>query len=183
MIRNNPSRWFGLSPSLLVVLCAGCGVSVGVGAGGGGSTFDPNSQGGSVCSNEYSTAELAAQAVALGNAERAARGVEPLTVDPLLQAVAQAYADSQAESGFIGHTDPNGDTVEGRLTSAGYAWSAVGENLAYGPCTAEGVVEGWMNSQGHRTNLLRPLFTHTGLGVYRGGEHRMYWVQVFATPQ
>ncbi|MBN1514520.1 MAG: CAP domain-containing protein [Phycisphaerae bacterium] len=181
MIRNTASCVAILAVGVALSFGTGCGVSVGGGTAGGVITIDPN--GDSACSDEYSTAELAAQAVALGNTERAAVGVAALAVDPVLQAVAQAYAEIQAAQGFIGHTDLNGDTVDGRLNNAGYAWTAVGENLAYGPCTAEDVVQGWMNSEGHRTNLLRSVFTHTGLAVYRGGEHRMYWVQVFATPQ
>lgn len=181
MIRNALACLAVAAINVALVFGTGCGVSVGGGTGGNVVVIDPN--GDATCSDEYSTAELAAQAVALGNTERAAAGAGPLAVDPVLQAVAQAYAEIQAAQGFIGHTDLNGDTVDGRLNNAGYAWTAVGENLAYGPCTAEDVVQGWMNSEGHRTNLLRSVFTHTGLGVYRGGEHRMYWVQVFATPQ
>jgi len=184
MIRNTLSCVAMLAISVALTFGTGCGVPVGGGSGGTVILIGPNDpNGGAACSDEYSTAELAAQAVALGNTERARAGVGPLAVDPVLQAVAQAYAEAQAVQGFIGHTDLNGDTVDGRIADAGYAWTAVGENLAYGPCTAESVVTGWMNSEGHRTNLLRSVFTHTGLGVYRGGEHRIYWVQVFATPQ
>ena len=75
-----------------------------------------------------------------------------------------------ATQGFIGHTDPSGNTARERVTNSGYAWMAIGENLAFGICTAQAAVDGWMKSEGHRENLLYPDFTHTGLGVYRGRE-------------
>jgi uncharacterized protein YkwD len=94
--------------------------------------------------------------------------------------VAQDYAQRMATEGFIGHTDPEGNNVDERVFNAGYDWIAVAENLAYGPCTAEWSVEGWMDSEGHRSNILNTLLTETGVGVYRGGAYEMYWVQVFA---
>jgi uncharacterized protein YkwD len=169
------------SISAFLAVGAGCG-AVGSGGGGEGGTIvePPSPDDGSACSDEYTMAELAAQAVALGNAERAQAGTPALVVDATLQAVAEDYAEGMATQGFIGHTDPDGNTVRERVLNAGYDWIAVAENLAYGPCTAERAVEGWMDSEGHRTNLLNPTYIDTGVGVYHGGAYEMYWVQVFA---
>jgi uncharacterized protein YkwD len=163
-----------------LIAAAGCGAAAPGGVVLVGPT-DGDDQ--STCSDAVSTTQLAAQVVTLANAERANAGVAPLAVDSTLTAVAEAYAEAQATQGFTGHTDPAGHGVGDRVSSAGYNWIAVGENLAYGPCTAESAIEGWMNSEGHRANILNSLFTETGVGVYRGGVYPTYWVQVFADPQ
>ena len=145
-------------------------------AGGGGDTIFISS----TCSDEFTTTELAAQAVALANAERLMVGAGELVVDPVLTAVAEDYARTQAIQDFMGHVSPDGSTVMDRVLNAGYDPVAVAENLAYGHCTAEHAMSSWMDSEGHRTNLLNPTYTDTGVGVYRGGEWEIYWVQVFA---
>ncbi len=182
------SRWLqialGVMIGFLPALTAGCGASGG-GAGNGNDgiiVVPDNNNGSTGCSGAATTQELAAQVVVLANAERANAGVAALTVNPTLQAVAEAYAEQMVTQGFIGHTDPAGNSIDDRVTAAGYSWIAVGENLAYGPCTAEDAINGWMNSEGHRANILNAVFTETGVGAYPGPDYPMYWVHVFATP-
>jgi uncharacterized protein YkwD len=174
----------GVLIGFLPALPAGCGGSTGGGGNGNEAVIviPDNNHGSTGCSGGVTTQELAAQVVALANNERAAAGLAALTVNPTLQAVAEAYAEQMVTQGFIGHTDPAGNSVDDRVTAAGYTWIAVGENLAYGPCTAEDAIDGWMNSEGHRANILNAVFTETGVGAYPGSDYPMYWVHVFATP-
>ena len=166
---------------MAALLTGGSGCNAAAGLGGGGIIVVPvYSEVEPTCSDELTTTELAAQVVALGNIQRAEAGAAALVADATLTAVAEDYARTMATQGFIGHTDPEGNSVGDRVSNAGYEWIALAENLAYGPCTAERAIEGWMDSEGHRTNLLNPVYFETGVGVYRGGAYGMYWVQVFA---
>jgi uncharacterized protein YkwD len=175
--------WVGLAGLVLQLACSVSAVPAGAGQTEVTVVESPSDGGDTSCSEEYTTAELAAQAVELGNAARIDNGVPALTVSAVLTAVAEDYAERMALEGFTGHEDPEGNSVRERVEAAGYDWIAVAENLAYGPCTAERAIEGWLNSEGHRANLLSPLLTETGMGVYRGGPERMYWVHVFADPR
>jgi uncharacterized protein YkwD len=89
--------------------------------------------------------------------------------------VALQHSRYQVATGKIGHTGPHGEGVDGRLGAARIFWRACGENVAYSlghPDTAQTMVDGWMNSPGHRSNILNASFTHSGLGVAvdkRGG--------------
>lgn len=138
--------------------------------GGGGS---------SVGANGSST--LASQVIALVNDERARAGVAPLTANGLLTTAAGAHAADMAVNGFFSHTGSDGSSSADRATRAGYNWSSVGENIAMGATSAEQVMEMWMNSSGHRANILNGSFTEIGVALdSRGGS---LWVQVFARPQ
>lgn len=122
---------------------------------------------------------LTAEVIRLVNAERAKEGLAPLeTFDSLTQAAA-IRAPELAES--FSHTRPDGSSCSTALDETGASRGAhvIGENIAYGQSTAAGVVAAWMNSPGHRANILNPDFTHIGVGHFTapGGQH--YWVQVF----
>jgi uncharacterized protein YkwD len=122
--------------------------------------------------------------VDLVNAIRLEYGLEPLASDPLLAQAAQAYAQRMAEMNFFDHVDPHTGTMPwDRAEQAGYAWSFIAENLAAGQFTPESVVDGWMNSPGHRANILSPDPTEIGVGIYEGGLFGIYWVQLFGTPE
>lgn len=120
-------------------------------------------------------ARIQASELCLLNAERTSRGVGALTLDPTLVAVAQARAADLVARNYFQHTSPGGTTFEQTLIAAGYVIPgtrfSVGENLAWGQTslgTPLEVVRGWMNSPGHRANILRPRFSHTGLGAVVG---------------
>jgi uncharacterized protein YkwD len=116
-------------------------------------------------------------------AERDRAGLAPLLVNPTLNAVADEYACRMIDAGFFAHVDPATDASPGqRVLEAGYSFLTVGENLAAGQRTVDEVVQQWMDSEGHRENILGPNWRETGISVRLGGEYGVYWVQVFADP-
>jgi uncharacterized protein YkwD len=123
------------------------------------------------------------QVLDLTNAERLKRNLHPLKLNPYLSEAARWMGEDMAAKGYFSHTDSFGRNVGQRARSFGYAWSCVGENLAAGHETPLEVVTGWMESPGHRTNILRPEFDEIGLAyvVDRNSLYRRYWVQVFAS--
>jgi uncharacterized protein YkwD len=78
---------------------------------------------------------------------------------------------------FFDHTNPDGDGPGERVTAAGYRWATYGENIAKGQRTPAQVMESWMNSPGHRANILNCSFEEIGIGLHDGGGP--YWTQVF----
>lgn len=112
------------------------------------------------------------------NKERASRGLPTLTINTQLSRAAQAYADLMQELNFFSHTSPDGTKFQTRNEAAGYTnWRWMGENIAVGQTSVGEVMEDWMNSEGHRKNILSPEPTEFGVG-YSGGS-RPYWVQEF----
>ncbi|MEU3253816.1 CAP domain-containing protein [Streptomyces sp. NPDC006997] len=121
----------------------------------------------------------AGRVVDLTNAERARAGLRPLTVDPLLTAAAQAHSADMVARDFYSHTSPDGSHPWDRAAAAGSARRTIGENIACGQRSPTEVVTGWMNSPGHRANILKPAFTHVGIGFAGGGRAGTYWTQLF----
>ncbi|MFD1657169.1 CAP domain-containing protein [Streptomyces caeni] len=119
------------------------------------------------------------EVIALTNAERAAAGLPPLAADPVLTAAAQAHCDDMVARGFYAHTSPDGREPWDRAAAAGSRHRTVGENIACGQRTPAEVVRGWMDSPGHRANILKPAFTHLGVGFAGGGRAGTYWTQLF----
>ncbi|WP_328685459.1 CAP domain-containing protein [Streptomyces sp. NBC_00343] len=124
-------------------------------------------------------ARTAAEVVELTNAERARAGLRALAVDPLLAAAAQAHSTDMVARAFYAHTSPDGSQPWDRAAAAGSRRRTIGENIACGQRSAAEVVEGWMNSPGHRANILKPDFTHIGIGFAGGGQTGTYWTQLF----
>ena len=112
--------------------------------------------------------------LALVNAERQSNGLPPLEMDDRLSSVARAHSIDMAQRGYFDHTDPDGQSPFDRIGAAGIAYFAAGENIAWGAATPESVVKGWMDSPGHRANILNEKFTRIGIGYYD-----LYWTQVF----
>ncbi|GAB2789401.1 CAP domain-containing protein [Streptomyces chlorus] len=117
--------------------------------------------------------------VDLTNRERARAGLPPLAVDSLLVTAAQAHSADMVARDFYSHTAPGGSRPWDRAAAAGSARRTIGENIACGQRSAAEVVEGWMNSPGHRANILKPDFTHIGVGFAGGGRAGTYWTQLF----
>ncbi|MCA1217571.1 CAP domain-containing protein [Streptomyces sp. 8L] len=126
-------------------------------------------------------ARLTAEVARRTDAERAAAGLGPLAPDPLLARAAQDHSADMAARDFYSHTDPDGREPWDRARAAGARHRGVGENIACGQRSAAEVVEGWMNSPGHRANILRPSFTHLGVGYATGSRAGTYWTQLFGT--
>ncbi|MFE9880742.1 sigma-70 family RNA polymerase sigma factor [Streptomyces sp. NPDC005784] len=114
-----------------------------------------------------------AQVVVLVNKERAAAGCGPLTEDTQLEEAARAHSDDMAARDFFDHTNPGQ-----RITAAGYRWSTYGENIAMGQQTPQAVMDSWMNSPGHRANILNRSFKNIGVGVHKGSGGP-WWTQDF----
>ncbi|QKW37283.1 hypothetical protein HUT06_27440 [Actinomadura sp. NAK00032] len=119
----------------------------------------------------------AAQVISLVNKERAKNGCRALTSNGKLAAAAQRHSADMARRGFFDHTNPDGKSPGDRITAAGYRWSTYGENIAKGQPTPASVMKSWMNSPGHRANILNCGFREIGVGVVKSGGP--YWTQVF----
>ncbi len=119
------------------------------------------------------TAANDAATLCLINNERTARGMVALTPDPKLAAAAKAFAASMVKERFFSHTGVDGSTLTSRVKKTGYMtgkWT-VGENLAWGSgelATPNAIVAAWMDSPGHRANILTPGFRHIGLALEMG---------------
>lgn len=123
-----------------------------------------------------------AQVVALVNKERAEAGCGPLAEDPDLNEAAQGHSEDMDARDFFDHTNPDGAGPGQRITAAGYTWSTYGENIARGQQTPEAVMDSWMNSPGHRANILNCSFKDIGVGIHKalGGP---WWTQNFGAKQ
>ncbi|MFF9038181.1 CAP domain-containing protein [Streptomyces sp. NPDC014892] len=121
----------------------------------------------------------ATEVIALTNTERARAGLPPLSPDPHLTDAAQAHSADMVARAFYAHTSPDGGEPWHRAAAAGSTRRSIGENIACGQRSAAEVVLGWMNSPGHRANILKPGFTHIGIGFVGGGAAGTYWTQLF----
>ena len=121
--------------------------------------------------------DTAAQVVNLVNEERAKAGLSPLTADRSVTSAAQRRA-REIETNFS-HTRPNGSSFSTALSEAGVNYRSSGENIAYGQTSASSVMQGWMNSSGHRANILNGNFTKIGVGHYKSASGVDYWTQLF----
>lgn len=117
------------------------------------------------------------QVVNLVNAERAKEGLAPLTIDIKVQAAAQVRA-RECEQSFS-HTRPNGSSFATALKEQNVSYRSAGENIAWGQRSPEEVMKGWMNSPGHRANIMNPNFTTIGVGYYQNANGTNYWCQLF----
>jgi uncharacterized protein YkwD len=120
----------------------------------------------------------------LTNEERAKYNLKPLKLQPNLTDAAMWKAKDMATKGYFAHEDPDGRDFSDRINSFGYkAWGFVGENIAAGQITPEEVVKSWMESPGHRKNILKPQYCEIGIGFVSDSksEYGQYWVQEFGT--
>ena len=126
--------------------------------------------------NGTAQGDYASQVAALVNAVRAQHGLAALTVDARVQRAAQVRAAETVQS--FSHTRPNGSSFSTALTEAGVTYRTAGENIAYGQSTPQAVVDAWMNSSGHRANILSSSYTTIGVG-YTVVNGTAYWAQLF----
>jgi len=116
------------------------------------------------------------QVVELTNQERAKNGLAPLKENAELNYAADEYAELMSDRGVLSHTGPDGSQPWDRAKAVGYEAQTMGENIAAGQKTPEQVVAAWMNSPGHRANILNPKYTEIGVGFDDN-----YWVQKFGS--
>lgn len=115
------------------------------------------------------------------NAQRAAAGQAPVRLNRQLSQAATRHAQDMIANDFFSHTSSNGDGLFDRVKDTGYTPCFASENIAWGQKDEQTVMTGWMNSTGHRTNILSPKPTEVGFGKL-DSEKGPHWVQVFARP-
>ena len=106
------------------------------------------------------------------NNARASNGLGPLALNNQLNAAAQAKAQDMVARNYWSHNTPDGNPPWLFITNAGYSYERAGENLAYSFDTSSAVVTGWMNSAGHRANVLDDSFTQVGFGIANGTNYQ-----------
>ncbi|NLL76994.1 MAG: transporter [Clostridiales bacterium] len=145
---------------------------------GKGTTTPSTSNQGSGSSGSETNAEKSyvEQVVDLVNAERAKEGLSALTMTDELNAAALVRAKETTKS--FSHTRPNGSSFSTVLKENGISYRGAGENIAWGQSTPEEVVKAWMNSAGHRANIMNKNYTSIGVGYYLNG-NTPYWSQLF----
>jgi uncharacterized protein YkwD len=119
--------------------------------------------------------------VALVNTERAKVGCPALTVDTRLVSAASRHSADMAARGYFSHTTPEGVTFSTRISNAGYRWSMAAENIAKGQPTPAAVMQAWMNSAGHRANILNCGYRNLGVGLAYDAGRTPVWTQEFGT--
>lgn len=128
---------------------------------------------------------MAREVVYLVNIERAQHALPPLKVNPRLTQDAKLQAAQIAETGVLDHIILSGPypTLQLRAEAAGYAWNALGENLALGFTDAPSAVAAWMRSPGHRANILGGGYSETGVVLAPDARGRLIFVQTFGAPE
>jgi uncharacterized protein YkwD len=127
--------------------------------------------------------EFEKEVVRLINEERASRGLGTLSIDVRLLEAARLHSEDMAGNDYFSHTSQDGRSFTQRINDAGYPWRSAGETIAAGYSTPAAVVQGWMNSSGHRAILLGSSYEHVGIGyAYRAGStYGHYWTGDFAS--
>ncbi|MFI7135594.1 CAP domain-containing protein [Nonomuraea sp. NPDC050153] len=121
------------------------------------------------------------EVVRLTNAERAKGGCQPLTPDPQLRAAAFGHSDDMAKKNYFSHESKDGRSFMDRIRAAGFTGgSGWAENIAKGQSSAASVVQSWMNSPGHRNNIMNCGYTLIGVGLAKNSSGTNHWTQVFA---
>lgn len=120
---------------------------------------------------------FAEQVVELVNQERTKAGLNAVTLDQNIVSAALVRA-KEIETSFS-HTRPNGSKFSTALTEQGVTFKGAGENIAWGQKSPEAVMQAWMNSEGHRANILNKNFTKIGVGYYQNAAGRNFWTQLF----
>lgn len=122
------------------------------------------------------------EVVRLINKERTSRGLQALTVNWELARVARYKSQDMIDKNYFSHTSPTYGSPFTMMQSFGLRFSAAAENIAYGQRTAQEVVNAWMNSAGHRANILSASYTQTGVGAAKKSNGTLYWTQMFMKP-
>ena len=116
------------------------------------------------------------EVIRLVNEARAANGLQPLTANWELSRVARYKSQDMADRGYFSHTSPTYGSPFQMIRAFGLSFRTAGENIAYGQRTPQAVMNGWMNSSGHRANILNASYTQIGVGYVADGH---YWTQMF----
>ncbi|MFC4410582.1 S-layer homology domain-containing protein [Chungangia koreensis] len=126
------------------------------------------------------TASIADTSADLVNKERAKAGLSALTMDTELSRLATLKAEDMVKNDYFDHTSPTYGSPFEMAKQFDYSYRSFGENIAYGYSTPDAVVEGWMNSPGHKANILHKEYNRIGSGAVKDSNGRIYWVHMFA---
>lgn len=121
----------------------------------------------------------AEQVLQLVNNERSKAGLQPLKMSEELRSIANLKSKDMAEKNYFDHYSVTYGSPFEMLQQFGVHYSAAGENIAAGQKTPEEVMNSWMNSSGHRANILNAKFDTIGIGYFEGGQYGTYWTQLF----
>jgi uncharacterized YkwD family protein/spore coat assembly protein SafA len=116
------------------------------------------------------------QVLQIVNSERAKQGLKPLSMDWELQRVARTKSNDMCSKGYFSHTSPTYGSPFDMMKQFGISYRTAGENIAKGQRSPQEVMNSWMNSSGHRANILKGDFTHIGVGYEASGN---CWTQMF----
>jgi len=136
----------------------------------------PNTENNEQVSDDTSVSAFEQEVLTLTNAERAKQGLPALTLDEELSKVARIKSQDMKDNNYFSHTSPTYGSPFEMMKQFGISYSSAAENIAQGQTTPEEVVKAWMNSQGHRENILNANYTHIGIGYVEDGN---YWTQMF----
>ncbi|MEE8067026.1 sporulation protein [Clostridioides difficile] len=119
------------------------------------------------------------EVVDLVNIERAKAGLNPLTLDSSISNVATKKSQDMIDNNYFSHNSPTYGSPFDMLKKFGISYKTAGENIAMGQKTPKEVVNAWMNSEGHRKNIMNPNFSKIGVGVAQKSVGSIYWTQIF----
>lgn len=129
--------------------------------------------------NYDATKSIENQVIQLTNQQRAKYGLKPLIADWELSRVARYKSVDMRDRNYFSHTSPTYGSPFDMMKNFGISYRSAGENIAAGQRTPQEVVTAWMNSEGHRKNILSAGYTHIGVGYAQGGSKQHYWTQMF----
>ena len=129
------------------------------------------------------TKNLENEVIRLVNIEREKNGLAPLKANWELSRVARYKSLDMAEKNYFSHTSPTYGSPFKMMTDFGLTYYSAGENIAMGQKTPADVMKGWMNSSGHRANILNSSYTEIGVGLAINKNGQNYWTQMFMKPR
>ncbi|MFB5663966.1 CAP domain-containing protein [Alteribacillus sp. HJP-4] len=131
--------------------------------------------------DEASESQFEQEVIELTNQEREKEGLAPLESYSELSDVARTKSEDMRDAGYFDHNSPNYGSPFDMMQQFGIEYQGAGENIAAGQSSPEEVVDGWMNSPGHKENIMKSDFTHIGVGHAEGGSYGHYWTQMFVS--
>ncbi|KAG7375686.1 hypothetical protein PHYPSEUDO_015615 [Phytophthora pseudosyringae] len=127
------------------------------------------------------TSQYSAAMLTRVNEQRASQGLRALCMNTKLMAASKGHSTDMASNNFMSHTGSDGSTMSMRVSATGYKWTRVAENVAAGQITVDAVMKSWMNSAGHRANILGDYTMFgTAYAYSSGSTYKHYWTQNFA---
>lgn len=144
-----------------------------------GGNIEDNNQNNNNSTNTSDFSKEQVEVLNLVNKERAAQGLKPLTLNKELSRVATIKSKDMNDKNYFDHNSPTYGSPFDMMKAFNISYRAAGENIAKGQRTPSEVMNDWMNSSGHRANILNPNFTELGVGIYKNANGTIYWTQMF----